>query len=172
MENTLKNKAKFFAQYWWQEVLRYHNAGVPTTVDENILVLERQNLKHAWLELKSLSSISDEDAIAVASIILGKEVTPLDLIRWDWQYRVIVNREKSIQDENTEIEMFVSITYDTSEIKFTWDYNNSKGSGQQDRHCPNAVSAYDYLRSKSYALPWMGLSVEKQEEYGWIKIKQ
>lgn len=29
----------------------------------------------------------------------------------------------------------------------------------------------DYLRSKGYALPWMGLSVEKLVEYGWVKLK-
>lgn len=27
----------------------------------------------------------------------------------------------------------------------------------------------DYLRSKGYALPWMGLSVEQLISYGWIK---
>lgn len=30
----------------------------------------------------------------------------------------------------------------------------------------------DYLRSKGYALPWMGLSVEQLIEYGWIKLKE
>lgn len=30
----------------------------------------------------------------------------------------------------------------------------------------------DYLRSKGYALPYMRLSIEKQIEYGWIKISQ
>ena len=29
----------------------------------------------------------------------------------------------------------------------------------------------DYLRSIGIALDWMGLTVEKQIEYGWIKIK-
>ena len=29
----------------------------------------------------------------------------------------------------------------------------------------------DYLRSKGYALPYMGLSVEKLIEYGWVKLK-
>jgi len=29
----------------------------------------------------------------------------------------------------------------------------------------------DYLRSKSYALPWMGLSVEDLVNYGWVKLK-
>jgi hypothetical protein len=31
-------------------------------------------------------------------------------------------------------------------------------------------STCDYLRSKGFALPYMGLSVEKQIEYGWIKL--
>jgi len=30
----------------------------------------------------------------------------------------------------------------------------------------------DYLRSKGYALPFMGLSVEQQIEYGWVKLKK
>ena len=28
----------------------------------------------------------------------------------------------------------------------------------------------DYLRSKGYALPWMGLSVEEMVQAGWIKL--
>lgn len=38
----------------------------------------------------------------------------------------------------------------------------------------NNLSAYfvDYFRSKGFAIEWMGLSVEKQIEYGWIKITQ
>ena len=30
----------------------------------------------------------------------------------------------------------------------------------------------DWLRSKGYALSWMGLSVEELVEYGWVKIKE
>ena len=33
------------------------------------------------------------------------------------------------------------------------------------------VMNIDYLRSKGYALPWLGLSVEEMIEAGWIKIK-
>lgn len=29
----------------------------------------------------------------------------------------------------------------------------------------------DYLRSKGYALPWMGLSVDEMVQAGWIKLK-
>jgi hypothetical protein len=28
----------------------------------------------------------------------------------------------------------------------------------------------DYLRSRGYALPWMGISVEDQIEAGWVKL--
>lgn len=31
-------------------------------------------------------------------------------------------------------------------------------------------SKVDYLRSKGYALPWMGLTVEEMVEAGWIKL--
>ena len=34
------------------------------------------------------------------------------------------------------------------------------------------TSDADYLRSKSYALPWMDLSVEDLIEYGWVKLKE
>lgn len=34
------------------------------------------------------------------------------------------------------------------------------------------IQVIDYLRSKGYVLPWMGLSVEKLVEYGWVKLKE
>ena len=33
------------------------------------------------------------------------------------------------------------------------------------------ILAHQLLRSKGYALPYIGLTVEKQIEYGWIKLK-
>ena len=35
---------------------------------------------------------------------------------------------------------------------------------------PTVLNVYDFLRSKGYALPWMGLSVEKLVEYGWVVL--
>lgn len=35
-----------------------------------------------------------------------------------------------------------------------------------------STQAVDYLRSKGYALPYMGLSVDQLVEYGWIKLKR
>lgn len=39
-----------------------------------------------------------------------------------------------------------------------------------ENRLPN--DSYDYLKSKSIALPWRGLSVKEQVEYGWIKLKE
>lgn len=32
------------------------------------------------------------------------------------------------------------------------------------------VFAMDWLRSRGYAIPWMGLSIEEMVEAGWIKL--
>ena len=57
-QNTLENKAKFFAQYWGQKCgkNKYCNLSVNKS---NIL-----NITH--LELKPLSQISDEDAVEIS----------------------------------------------------------------------------------------------------------
>jgi hypothetical protein len=35
----------------------------------------------------------------------------------------------------------------------------------------SVMHVVDHLRSKGYALPYMGLSVEEQISYGWVKLK-
>lgn len=63
MENTLENEAKFFAQYWGQEI-GHHTFGKhnPRIVNTSYF-----NQIH-WLELTPLSKITDEDAIEVANL--------------------------------------------------------------------------------------------------------
>lgn len=36
----------------------------------------------------------------------------------------------------------------------------------------NILGVVDYLRLKGYALPWMGITVEQQIEFGWVKLKE
>lgn len=61
-----ENKAKFFAQYWGQDVLCSEMYGDGGTVYS--ATMKDSSIKNEWLELKPLSSISDEDAIEVAKI--------------------------------------------------------------------------------------------------------
>lgn len=50
--------------------------------------------------------------------------------------------------------------------------NNNIQSYLSDDSIDFTLECYDYLRSRGYALPWMGLSVEQLVEYGWVKLKK
>lgn len=130
MENTLEYKAKFFALYFGQNVLK--------TIDQpNVLPLrvgEFLNYDNEYLSLTSLSNITDEDAVEVANIIdLG-----------------FLSEEERISFAKKCVE---EIYTDNVANVLAW------------------LQIFDLLRSKGYALPFMGLSVETIIEYGWIKLK-
>lgn len=61
---------------------------------------------------------------------------------------------------NGDIEQLKSFFYEFFIEQNTYDYPNPY----------NTLRVYDYLRSKGYALPYLGLSVALQLQYGWIKI--
>lgn len=77
------------------------------------------------------------------------ELIPLSLIT-DEDYRYVVKNER----------MNPNHSLDDVELE-----GRISGIKESDILCA------DYFRSKGYALPWLGLSVEKQIEYGWIKLK-
>ena len=122
--NTLENKAKFFAQYYNQYVL-YFTQSFLRKVDHLILSHVEDS---DYLELKPLSSITDEDA---------------EFIGLDTHYNKTESVYKNAED-------FLIIT----------DYFGFLTQFESD-----------YLRSKGYAVPFMGLSVEELESFGWIKLK-
>lgn len=149
MENTLGNKAKFFALYLDQEVycIEGWNRGVMICDAHKLIKEEFNYLKKSFLELKPISSISDDDAIEVARLCgLANaciiESTEDRLGIYDDAYMLRINYNGYI-------------------------YLLKNGSLYHQM----ALKCYDFLRSKGYSLPWMGLSVEKLIEYGWIKLK-
>lgn len=123
-KNTLENKTAFLDQYSGQEILAFvRNPYIKFTVaGEDIDLLEYDS--ELYLVLKPLSSITDEDAIAVA-----------DIVRLSSTER---DREVKARD--------LLSSYITSQVA-------------------------DYLRSKSYALPFRDISVEEQISFGWIKLQ-
>ena len=69
IELTNELKARFFAQYWGQEVLRFTH---PNLLDDIWRVNELEDDlagRYGYLELKPLSSITDEDAAEVARLM-------------------------------------------------------------------------------------------------------
>jgi len=91
--------------------------------------------------------------------------------------------------ENPYIDKITGITIENTQfINLKSISLISEEDARELSHCFQAVNEYgfhfhyggsksfepddvDYLRSKGYALPYMGLSVEKQVEYGWIKLE-
>lgn len=124
MEKTSQNKAKFFAQYFGQEVFRqtHNNEQSGCLFDVSPLSLM------GYIELKPLSVISDDDAITVSEL---------------FGHKVYVG------------------------TRFIQNIINGNCINQP-LHI--ATQAIDFLRSNGYALPYLGLSVEQQIEYGWIKL--
>ena len=129
-----ENKAKFFALYWGQNVLPVSFWGSANDISYHIFRPQNEyDFNNSWLNLKPLSSISDEDAIEVSKI------------------RGVRNNLSFFGKEfigNLFNDLYISELVSTAERDNT----------------------IDFLRSKGYALPWMGLSVEKLIEAGWIKL--
>lgn len=147
MENTLENKAKFFALYWGQEVFMKGNNSALWELD---YIRLGSISKFSLLELKPLSLISDEDGIEGAIILQGikKDNEILDIKRYD---------------------DFISFSIIHNGCNFKTCYSFFY---QASRPATLTQKYADFLRSRGYALPWMGLSVEQLIEYGWIKLKE
>ena len=157
LENTLENKARFFAQYFGQHVL-YFSSDFLRKIDNLTLdSIEDDD----FLELKPLSLISDEDAINVAKLVSpmlfegrGKNDGHYIDKSETWWYSVKHNGKTLMVDIDLDGYIF---EYDEVE-----EYKRPSRS----------LIGTDYLRSKGYALPWMDLSVEDFIEYGWVKLKE
>ena len=144
-----KQKEKFFAQYWGQEVLRCYSAfGGLTSYSLEVSADELSQMhfhEESYLELTPLSQISDVD---------GKMCV---------QVRSSTHIDVEITSRSNDGFGFTS-RYNTSNRRRLHGY--SLGFGEK-----MTIEQIDYLRSKGYTLPWNGITVEEQIKLGWIKLK-
>lgn len=145
MENTLENKARFFSLYWRQKVMRCKTFNATTGHGLSGLMkvdINSETIKENWfLELKPLTSISDEDAIEVAKIF-GR-------VKGDSpnEYRKLINY---FFGDGSLFDRFYLIP---------------------ELPVYTSLEVIDCLRSKGYALPFVGASVEELINRGWVKLK-
>lgn len=142
MENSLENKAKFFALYWGVNCISNDDFvwhGQETF--ETVLSASKGDLSGWYATLKTLKDITDED---------------LEFIR------PLVGYENS-DDGIRLVKRWLTPLW--------MDYDDVTYFALTDTKPTLRVShIIDFLRSKGYALPWMGLSIEQLIEYGWVKI--
>ena len=146
MENTLENKAKFFALYWGIKAMRCKTFNATTGHGLSGLMnvdVNSETIKENWfLELKPLSSISDEDLEYIRPLV-GYDNTPLGI--------GLVKRFLTVLWMDSDDINYFAITDTRPTLK--------------------VLAIIDFLRSRGYALPWMCLSVEELINRGWVKLK-
>lgn len=139
---SANNKSAFFAQYWGQEVLS-DITNRGTRILYPINVSNFYNIDECFLELKPLSLITNEHAIEAANFL---NVSYSNNWRDGAHFDLYGFRE------------WINEVFDGIEYLSLVGYN--------------VIRVIDYLRSKSYALPYNGISVEKQIQLGWVKLKK
>ncbi|WP_157972225.1 hypothetical protein [Pleomorphovibrio marinus] len=78
-ETNQKNKAKFFVLYWGQEVLSAPLNTGHLRETYAVQATEMYDIQSCYLELKPLSQISDEDAIALGYPDAGDIIASYDI---------------------------------------------------------------------------------------------
>lgn len=143
---TQEEKEQYFAAHWLQRVLVI-NAGYNNLYHINhqwISVLQDES----HLELTSLADITDEDAIEVAKI-----------------YKSNVRGYGLLGAAGVVKEEFLRAGKEFCKRldgNFWNDFANIL----------NMLAAFDFLRSKGYALPWRRYTVEHLISLGWLKLRQ
>ncbi|WP_131327848.1 hypothetical protein [Chryseobacterium vrystaatense] len=146
MENTLENRLKFYAQHLGQNMI----------IDSDSFRTENGNdIIHTTLVSVSLKGIECSGWIPEVEHT-ALELKPLSMIS-DEDKIIIDNIEGVGDEENPEGSFNYGEEY--------WRCHYINGSFIRFP----LLETYQYLQSKGYAVPFMGLSVEKQIEYGWIK---
>lgn len=91
------------------------------------------------------------------------EVTPLDMISDDDAKEVgYCIRGINQKDRNFKNDIFCK------EDGIVWAKRRGMRPTMNITECSSVI---DYMRSKGYGVPFNGVSIEQQLEYGWIKLK-
>jgi hypothetical protein len=126
--------------------------------------------------------ISDEDAIEVGKICYpDSKGFAVDRSNESSKYKNHFLIHVNSEPDNINLVKHISINKDCA-INANWHFGEYQGEksksfkvnlGEQiAQNIPIPIYFItDYLRSKGYALPFMGLSVEQQISYGWVKLK-
>lgn len=148
---TPEIKEKIFALYFGQRVAKCEPEDVLLEVVGDIYDIPHLVRMEWFIELKSLSTITNEDAIGVAKIMYGP----------DGDFDIEFNSSGL-----TSVSPFGLPCY-TDTINICWDGNISYERAKSLQ----VIEATDYLRSKGYALPAFGYSVDELVEAGVFKLK-
>ncbi len=159
IENTIENKKLFFAQYFGQNIIKDLNypEHPPFPVNCSMLTCIDSVVSRFYLELRDVKDITDEEALHFL-------LTEQEILGYKG-FEVL-----KVRNNNG----FISIDF-----RFISDKaNNSDGYS----YCGTGIAISktteftlyqaDYLRSKSFLVPYMDLPPNDLIQIGWAKLKQ
>lgn len=158
-EITQEIKEKIFALYWGQDVF-FHPEEWLTTMRSIVEGLQdgtfEGDMSKCHLILKSLSSISDEDAIECC------------LMNWEVNHSTI--KIQKIKRYDKEIIIDFAFIHEDSRLNLEDGYHYTEtGMGFTEKGL--TLKQTDFLRSKGYALPAYDFSVDELVSSGIFKLQ-
>lgn len=165
MKNTVENRLKFIAQYFGQRLFNYSHVkdrnelAKSIHVDHNCLTRTYVS-QFSYLELKSLSNISDEDARKLVKLKLQFDITGDNTVYNPGEIKAI---DVKVQTGDEEHKAYIEA--EITHTKFA-NWMEYLLIGRPD----DKAIIVDKLRLMGYAVPYDTLSVETLIKYGWVRI--
>lgn len=163
---TQEEKAQFFALHFGQKVFEWSypksaiKRGIVKPVSGAIL---DKYINSGWLNLYTLSSITDEDAIEVA-ILFNRFRLGSNRYEKGWKVKRIDNGNIRVTLSNDWYDLHVMISVPNGSI---WSNDDTIPTNYKPNSAP-----WDYMRKKGYAIDFGDYTVEQMIEAGVIKLKE
>ena len=142
-------KCRFFAQYFGQRFLRtfYNNTTKPKKQEFTINATNLEWIDKVVIDFETVKKVEDKVLLKSLESIQDKECCEI----FDFLYPNAINY--SVVEKIVEVKQLIKNNF-SEDVFQTKDF----------------VFMTDYFRSKGYALPYMGYSVEKLFSFGWVQL--
>lgn len=166
---TQEENKQFLYQFYGQDVLVRTKSKYPYKAGESVTwpAMYTINVDNVIAELTPLSYITDEDAIEVLKIFKKYSAS--------YNYLFITKTNtfgETFRQAYTEDPHKDGGSQGIDAINVHGNFSDRGLHSLHSNRDETYWKALDFLRSKGYALPWRGYTVEQLISFGWLKLKQ
>lgn len=166
--NTIQNKERFIVQFMFpgnEFILKEESYYEDTNRKESMgICVKSAGFSFTYDYEKTPNAFRCEPGMYPSKFI-GKSSVLLNPVR-----NLTIGQMKEILFRGYRLNAYsVNLSCELNQIEFDFHYGDEMQSGAIDLYQGYCL---DYLRQNGFAAEWMGISVEKQIEYGWIKLKE
>lgn len=160
-ELTQELKERFFAQYFWQNIMWFDGDEEEMGVFIVSQHAKGESIEHAYLALRPLDQITDEEAIEVSKASLGASVS------------LGITGVRRFNHPSGPKMSTITVLFDREELEVLINLGSgylSISSGSRKYGIFDPFHYVQKLLSFGIALPFCGHSVEDLVSAGWIKL--